>query len=412
VQGGFDRPNLSFDVFAVGGAGAVERKHMLLQTALHMAANRPAIVYCGTRKDVEQVTERLQEAGLAAVGYHAGMVSAARKAAQNSFMTGTSDIVVATNAFGMGVDKSDVRAVIHWAIPTSVEGYYQEAGRAGRDGQPARAVLLSMRADLGRLVAFNKRRSTSVEAVQAYLARLRAASKGKSLLISQPEDDVDRLALAIAERTRALTIEPAFGGKIKVEITGALDARAALEATEIAKQRGWDAYRAVERFVFNEGLCRRKQILDHFGDARAPAPSGRCCDVCDPPTWLPPNALPAQTQTPRSRAASKPKAKRTSDKTSKGKATSTTPGSQRGVQETLTGEAGLNNDLLEALRSWRKNVAGGRPAYTVAKNHTLEEIARLLPQDPESLQAINGVGPTFILKHGDKVLKLVAAHQR
>ncbi len=129
VRSGFDRPNLTFDVVSAEGKGAVARKRAALLHVLRDPAARPAIVYCGTRKDTEDVTARLRQEGMAAVSYHAGMSPDARKQSQGAFMERRADVVVATNAFGMGVDKADVRTVAHWALPTSLEAYYQEAGR-------------------------------------------------------------------------------------------------------------------------------------------------------------------------------------------------------------------------------------------------------------------------------------------
>lgn len=154
VRTGFDRPNLSFDVVRLDGKGSVARKWAVLEAGLSAPGGAPAIVYCGTRKATEEVAEGLAARGFRAVGYHAGMADDERIAAQDAFMSGEADVIAATNAFGMGIDRADVRGVWHWSIPTSLEGYYQEAGRAGRDGLPGRAVLLAMRADLGRLIRF------------------------------------------------------------------------------------------------------------------------------------------------------------------------------------------------------------------------------------------------------------------
>jgi RecQ family ATP-dependent DNA helicase len=140
---GFDRPNLRFQVKRVEGeAGKIDAILGLLRKKAKMG-----IIYAATRKNVETLTSALRSHGYKAGGYHAGMEMESRKVVQDRFMEGTLPVVVATNAFGMGIDKADLRFVVHYDIPGSPEAYYQEVGRAGRDGEPATCVLLFNYAD-------------------------------------------------------------------------------------------------------------------------------------------------------------------------------------------------------------------------------------------------------------------------
>ena len=377
VRSGFDRPNLSFDVIPLEGKGSKARKQMLLLAALADPASRPSIVYCGTRRDVEEVTERLRADGLQAVGYHAGMAADERAAAQHRFMEGDADVVVATNAFGMGVDKADVRSVVHWAIPKSVEAYYQEAGRAGRDGAPARAILLAMRADLGRLINFIERDRVEPDEVLRYAHRLRAAADGGAVVIDIPRDDRERISLGIAERAGLCALEPAPGGRVQVTLGGEPDLGRIAAVCKVARDRGWRAYRAVEAFVSPEAPCRRRALLDHFGDSRPGAPSGRCCDLCDPGTLGLPDP---ESLTPSAPAQGADGGAR-----------------QRGGRAPARCAEGMAH-----ARQRRQARLHGRAQQHAAADRDLR------PSTLDELETIRGVGPTFVDRYGEQVLALVA----
>jgi ATP-dependent DNA helicase RecQ len=152
----FNRPNIHYHVVAKNNA--VKQINQFLQTQ----SQQSGIIYCGTRNAVERLVVKLQELGYRARGYHAGLAHAERREVQSLFRHDHIDIVVATIAFGMGIDKPNVRFVIHHDLPKTIESYYQETGRAGRDGLPARTLLLYEPGDSGRLRSWIE--SLSVEA--------------------------------------------------------------------------------------------------------------------------------------------------------------------------------------------------------------------------------------------------------
>jgi ATP-dependent DNA helicase RecQ len=392
VRSGFDRPNLSFEVVSVEGKGAQARKLAALMHVLSGDQSRPAIVYCGTRKDTERLKGELSAAGFAAVTYHAGMSPDARRASQEKFMDGRAEIVVATNAFGMGVDKADVRTVAHWALPTSLEAYYQEAGRGGRDGLPARALLLASRSDLGRLIRFIKERETSVEDVRRYVGRLRGGGEGEGqVAIGHGElGERERVLLSIAERAGAVELEPGGSAGLLVTLTGRGSPRLAAQAIRVARNRAWESYRSIERYSSDAERCRRAQILEHFGDPEVPAAAGRCCDICDPDPALA-EAMAA--------AGSGSRARRRAGGGSR------SPG--EGAREEAE-SLDVPDDQFEALRAWRMGRSEGKPAFIVASDATLRELLHRRPANLRELIDVRGIGPSFCERHGESLLEELA----
>ncbi|MCU0492468.1 MAG: RecQ family ATP-dependent DNA helicase [Chloroflexaceae bacterium] len=259
------RPNLFFQVVRAGNRG--DKEQALVETCRRIAG--PIIIYARARQTCEELAETLRRSGVQADYYHAHVAN--RAATQERFMRGETRVLVATVAFGMGIDKADIRAIIHFNLPASVEAYYQEAGRAGRDGQPARCILLYAASDKSRMTQWLNEEALSLEQLRELYRVVKRAMGGPYDVVNldglqrsmQLEDDtLVRVGLSMLERVGLLRRH--FDLPRNVTLTLKVEPGRNAEAQKPRDAEGFDEHmfgRLIEALGLMQGVPQEVNLL-------------------------------------------------------------------------------------------------------------------------------------------------------
>jgi ATP-dependent DNA helicase RecQ len=355
---GFDRPNLRFDVVRTK---SIKEKQELIAAKLKSLGEESAIVYCGTRKKVEECTDFLQRQRIKCARYHAGMPDEDRRRIQDAFARDSLRIIVATNAFGMGIDKPDVRMVLHHDLPDSLESYYQEAGRAGRDGEPADCVLYFSQRDRSLREFFIELSHPEPHMVVGVYRRL-VEFQGKRTHIREAmtEDDQPGINAAVqalvdsglAGRQGQMVWATRPNGEDEIDTAG-------LEAHREHALRKLDSMQHYAESM----TCLRARILDYFGEAGHDAACGNCGPCIAPPTRM------------------------------------------------IGGLSDADDRTFQSLRAVRRRFAdeANVPPFTIFSDATLHEMARRMPRTRVEMLAVSGVGQVKYERYGEAFLAVTKA---
>ncbi len=402
---GFDRPNLFFEV-----QEPRDRKQAVLET-LARFPDRSGIVYCLTRKKVEELCEFLCEHGHAATRYHAGLSAEERQANQDDFLYDRKRIIVATNAFGMGIDKSNVSFVIHCGMPGDPESYYQEAGRAGRDGSPAQCILLYQRGDIqtNRFLLEHGREQAELspeegrELMRMDLARLRQMTA----YCTSPGCLRQRLLGYFGEQApdRCGNCANCLSGAAPEDVT--TQARQVLLCVATLAREGRRlGVHAVMRILRGEEDPSidwlRPERLDCYGAlSRFPRQKlQRTIYALLDGGYL--------RQTEGDRPVLELTARAPSLAAGPARLT-VKPSPARGEKRALTARGSGDSPLFSALREVRMQLArsAGVPAFMVFSDATLREMCRIMPRDEREFLLVRGVGAQKAARYGKAFLKCI-----
>ncbi|MFK7896120.1 MAG: RecQ family ATP-dependent DNA helicase [Myxococcota bacterium] len=453
VQTGFDRPNLTFGVRAI--RKEAERVDTVL-AELDDAGIRGrggkgrAIIYCSTRKVTERVAKALRGTGLRAGHYHAGRTKLARERAQSAFEQGRTRVLVATNAFGMGIDLPDIRLIVHFQTPGSVEAYYQEAGRAGRDGDPARCLLFFGRGDIAtqrRLsgssgttaAALDQRRDDSIAEIERYATELACrhqalvmhftgredepvcgrcdfcrgeagdveamayAQEEKPVLAPLPDSDkdlivsgVDRLSRPVGRRNLAQALR---GGKAKSLSRGGLLTMP--EYGKLSEHSEDEIVAAIDELLSEGRLARAGQKY--------------------PTVWIPGKPVRSRTRVVADESAGEGAGE---DGGAGAEDSGRVYGSlgqrrnQSGAGSTASrrkkaASQRYGGNIARALDNYRKRMARSLKwkTYMIFQKNVMLAIDREEPETLEALEQIPGLGPAKVERFGEDILALVREHR-
>lgn len=430
VTTGFDRPNLHFSVEQLSD------KKKLARLVAHAMENPDdsGIVYCSTRREVEHVHESLLVAGVRATRYHAGLTHVEREANQRAFVNDDAPVMVATNAFGMGIDKSNVRYVVHFNMPGSLEAYYQEAGRAGRDGEPAECLLMWNDSDIATCRFFIEQESGNEALTPDEQQVVRASQRRRLSAMANYCMTCDCLRATILRYFgEQVVCEDAPEGSAPNNCGNCSNCAGEIDAVDVTKTA-----RAVMRCVhelrgrYGKGivadvLCgsksakmqeyclTSKKTYNIVDDSAATVKeiielltAGEYLEISEgryPLVGLGPRARQAATdefrlymkrhRAPAPRAAAK---RGSSERVRQ----SETP---EPVASKLTAEE--QKALFERLRALRKRLADeeGVPPYIVFSDATLRAMCANPPTNEQELLAVSGVGPTKLNRYGSAFLQ-------
>ncbi|MEO1330460.1 MAG: DNA helicase RecQ [Pseudomonadota bacterium] len=404
---GFDRPNLRL-------AFEPKKSARARITAFAKArAGQAGIVYCASRKGVEKTAEYLCDAGLRALPYHAGLDPATRTRNQQAFVREDGVVMAATIAFGMGVDKPDVRYVVHADLPKTVESYYQEIGRAGRDGLPADTLTLygfedmklrrrqieeseapeprkrAERARLAALLALAEAPTCRRQTLLAYFGETRTEPCGACDLCESPPERFDGSVAAQKALSAILRTGERFGVEhlIAVLLGEATDnvvkfGHQTLPTFGVGREFSRAEWRAIFRQLYAAGFA--DVAVDGWGQWTATEAGWRVLRG-ERGVELRKDTVRSAAEAGRARAA------------------------DRGAKSDAPDLSEPDNALLSRLKKMRLELAksAGVPAYVVFTDRTLIEIAAARPADEAALGAVHGVGEAKIKRYGAKVLELV-----